>query len=86
MGQIAGNTTNDLTLQQRLALRIEQLNVLSQVYGLLHAEVAQTHSLIAALHLQLGDTAAAIREQRCAVIVSERSLGTDHSVTASHYV
>jgi tetratricopeptide (TPR) repeat protein len=60
----------------------EALRLLRAALGPEHAEVAQLHARIAALHETLGERAAAEREYREALRIAEGALGADHARTA----
>ncbi|XP_060521182.1 clustered mitochondria protein homolog [Cylas formicarius] len=63
----------------------EALNLLNNVYGAMHPEIAQCLRMIARLNYILGDHAEAMAYQQKAVLMSERVNGIDHPYTITEY-
>ncbi len=64
----------------------EALNLLNNVYGAMHPEIAQCLRMLARLNYILGDHAEALSFQQKAVLMSERVNGVDHPYTITEYV
>lgn len=64
----------------------EALNLLNQVYGPLHPDIASCNRLLAHLSYVLGEYQAAIMYQYRATMISERVHGIDSSNIISEYV
>lgn len=64
----------------------EALNLLNNVYGAMHPEIAQCLRMIARLNYITGDYAEAMAYQQKAVLMSERVNGIDHPYTITEYV
>lgn len=64
----------------------EALNLLNNVYGAMHPEIAQCLRLLARLAYILGDHQEALANQHKAVLMSERCNGVDHPQTILEYV
>lgn len=64
----------------------EALNLLNNVYGAMHPEIAQCLRMIARLNYIMGDHAEAMAYQQKAVLMSERVNGIDHPYTITEYV
>ncbi len=64
----------------------EALNLLNNVYGAMHPEIAQCLRMLARLNYILGDHAEALSFQQKAVLMSERVNGIDHPYTITEYV
>jgi protein TIF31 len=67
-------------------LLIESLTLHEQIYGVLHPEVARVYHTLSNLLFNLDDKAAALELAHKAVIVSERTLGVDHTETVLAYL
>ncbi|GLV34583.1 clueless [Carabus blaptoides fortunei] len=63
----------------------EALNLLNNVYGAMHPEIAQCLRMIARLNYIMGDHAEAMAYQQKAVLMSERVNGIDHPYTVTEY-
>ncbi|XP_013383660.1 clustered mitochondria protein homolog isoform X4 [Lingula anatina] len=63
----------------------EALNLLTNVYGALHPEIAACMRLLARLNYIMGDYGEALNFQQKAVIMTERVLGVDHPNTITEY-
>ncbi|XP_019868001.2 clustered mitochondria protein homolog isoform X1 [Aethina tumida] len=63
----------------------EALNLLNNVYGAMHPEIAQCLRMIARLNYIMGDHAEAMAYQQKAVLMSERVNGIDHPYTITEY-
>jgi protein TIF31 len=75
---------NQKELGQELLL--ESLSLHEQIYGILHPEVARVYHQLAMLYYQLDEKNAAVELAHKAVIISERTLGTDSSETILNYL
>lgn len=64
----------------------EALNLLNNVYGAMHPEIAQCLRMIARLNYIMGEHAEAMAYQQKAVLMSERVNGIDHPYTITEYV
>lgn len=64
----------------------EALNLLNNVYGAMHPEIAQCLRMIARLNYIMGEHAEAMAFQQKAVLMSERVNGVDHPYTITEYV
>ncbi len=64
----------------------EALNLLNNVYGAMHPEIAQCLRMLARLNYIMGDHAEALSFQQKAVLMSERVNGIDHPYTVTEYV
>ena len=64
----------------------EALNLLNNVYGAMHPEIAQCLRMLARLNYIMGDYAEAISFQQKAVLMSEKVNGIDHPYTITEYV
>ena len=64
----------------------EALNLLNNVYGVMHPEIAQCLRMLARLNYILGDYGEAMSFQQKAVLMSERVNGIDHPYTVTEYV
>ena len=64
----------------------EALNLLNNVYGAMHPEIAQCLRMLARLNYIMGDHAEAMSYQQKAVLMSERVNGIDHPYTITEYV
>lgn len=64
----------------------EALNLLNNVYGAMHPEIAQCLRMLARLSYIMGDHAEALAYQQKAVLMSERVNGIDHPYTITEYV
>lgn len=64
----------------------EALNLLNNVYGAMHPEIAQCLRMIARLNYVMGEHAEAMAYQQKAVLMSERVNGIDHPYTITEYV
>jgi len=63
----------------------EALNLLNNVYGAMHPEIAQCLRMLARLNYIMGDHAEAMSCQQKAVLMSERVNGIDHPYTITEY-
>ncbi|KAF7271074.1 hypothetical protein GWI33_016034 [Rhynchophorus ferrugineus] len=63
----------------------EALNLLNNVYGAMHPEIAQCLRMIARLNYILGEYGEAMAYQQKAVLMSERVNGIDHPYTITEY-
>lgn len=63
----------------------EALNLLNNVYGAMHPEIAQCLRMIARLNYIMGEYAEAMAYQQKAVLMSERVNGIDHPYTITEY-
>uniref|UniRef100_A0A0K2T2F5 Clustered mitochondria protein homolog n=1 Tax=Lepeophtheirus salmonis TaxID=72036 RepID=A0A0K2T2F5_LEPSM len=63
----------------------EALNLLNNVYGAMHPEIAQCLRMIARLNYIMGEHAEAMSYQQKAVLMSERVNGIDHPYTITEY-
>lgn len=73
-------------LKDGYELITEALNLLNNVYGAMHPEIAQCLRMIARLNYIMGDHAEAMAYQQKAVLMSERVNGIDHPYTITEYV
>lgn len=64
----------------------EALNLLNNVYGAMHPEIAQCLRMLARLNYIMGDYSEAISFQQKAVLMSEKVNGIDHPYTITEYV
>lgn len=64
----------------------EALNLLNNVYGAMHPEIAQCLRMIARLNYIMGEHGEAMAYQQKAVLMSERVNGIDHPYTVTEYV
>lgn len=64
----------------------EALNLLNNVYGAMHPEIAQCLRMLARLNYIMGDHAEATSFQQKAVLMSEKVNGIDHPYTITEYV
>lgn len=64
----------------------EALNLLNNVYGAMHPEIAQCLRMIARLNYIMGEHSEAMAYQQKAVLMSERVNGIDHPYTITEYV
>ena len=64
----------------------EALNLLNNVYGAMHPEIAQCLRMLARLNYIMGDHGEALATQQKAVLMSERVNGIDHPYTITEYV
>lgn len=72
-------------LREGYELVSEALNLMNNVYGALHPEVAQCLRLLARLCYVMGDHLEAMAYQQKAVLMSERVNGIDHPYTVTEY-
>ncbi len=70
----------------RYELISEALNLLNNVYGAMHPEIAACCRLLARLNYIMGDYCEAMSYAQRAVLMSERVLGIDHPSTITEYV
>lgn len=63
----------------------EALNLLNNVYGAMHPEIAQCLRMLARLNYIMGEHAEALAYQQKAVLMSERVNGIDHPYTITEY-
>merc|ERR1711992_516923 len=63
----------------------EALNLLNNVYGAMHPEIAQCLRMLARLNYIMGDHVEAMAYQQKAVLMSERVNGIDHPYTITEY-
>lgn len=73
-------------LKEGYELISEALNLLNNVYGAMHPEIAQCLRMLARLSYIMGDHAEALAYQQKAVLMSERVNGIDHPYTITEYV
>lgn len=64
----------------------EALNLLNNVYGAMHGEIAQCLRMVARLCYVTGEHRDAMAYQQKAVFMSERVNGIDHPYTITEYV
>lgn len=64
---------------------VEALNLLNNVYGALHPEIAQCLRMLARLNYIMGDYPEAMSYEQKAVLMSERVNGIDHPYTITEY-
>lgn len=64
----------------------EALNLLNNVYGAMHPEIAQCLRMVARLCYVTGEHREAMAYQQKAVLMSERVNGIDHPYTITEYV
>lgn len=64
----------------------ESLNLMNNVYGAVHSDMAQCMRLLARLSYILGDPAEALSQQHKATLMSERCNGLDDASTVVEYV
>ncbi|KYM95660.1 PREDICTED: clustered mitochondria protein homolog [Cyphomyrmex costatus] len=64
----------------------EALNLLNNVYGAMHPEIAQCLRMLARLNYIMGNHAEALDTQQKAVLMSERVNGIDHPYTITEYI
>lgn len=67
-------------------LVLESLNLMNNVYGAVHSDMAQCMRLLARLSYILGDPAEALSQQHKATLMSERCNGLDSANTVVEYV
>ncbi|XP_014288289.1 clustered mitochondria protein homolog isoform X1 [Halyomorpha halys] len=72
-------------LKEGYELINEALNLLNNVYGAMHPEIAQCLRMLARLNYIMGDHAEAMGIQQKAVLMSERVNGIDHPYTITEY-
>lgn len=72
-------------LREGYELVSEALNLMNNVYGAMHPEIAQCLRLLARLNYIMGDYAEAMAYQQKAVLMSERVNGIDHPHTMTEY-
>ena len=63
----------------------ESLNLLNNVYGAMHPEIAQCLRMLARLNYIMGEHGEAMAFQQKAVLMSERVNGIDHPYTITEY-
>ncbi len=73
-------------LREGYELISEALNLLNNVYGAMHPEIAACCRLLARLNYIMGDYGEAMAYEQRAVLMSERVLGIDHPNTITEYV
>ncbi|GAB6026480.1 hypothetical protein CHUAL_012906 [Chamberlinius hualienensis] len=73
-------------LREGYELISEALNLLNNVYGAMHPEIAQCLRMLARLNYIMGDHAEAMMYQQKAVLMSERVNGIDHPYTITEYI
>lgn len=73
-------------LKEGYELISEALNLLNNVYGAMHPEIAQCLRMIARLNYIMGEHTEAMAYQQKAVLMSERVNGIDHPYTITEYV
>ncbi|KAM4808065.1 clustered mitochondria protein homolog [Rhinophrynus dorsalis] len=74
------------SLNEGVALLNEALVQYNSVYGAVHSEIAACLRLLARVKFILGDLAEALDNQQKVVIMTERTLGYDHTSTIQDYV
>lgn len=72
-------------LREGYDLISEALNLLNNVYGAMHPDIAACLRLLARLNYIMGEYAEALSYQQRAVLMSERVLGIDHPNTITEY-
>ncbi|XP_029826226.2 clustered mitochondria protein homolog [Ixodes scapularis] len=72
-------------LREGYELISEALNLMNNVYGAMHPEIAQCLRLLARLNYVMGDYVEAMAYQQKAVLMSERVNGIDHPYTITEY-
>merc|ERR1712240_415202 len=72
-------------LKEGYELISEALNLLNNVYGAMHPEIAQCLRMLARLNYIMGDHVEAMSCQQKAVLMSERVNGIDHPYTITEY-
>lgn len=72
-------------LKDGYELITEALNLLNNVYGAMHPEIAQCLRMIARLNYIMGEHTEAMAYQQKAVLMSERVNGIDHPYTITEY-
>ncbi|KAL1132056.1 hypothetical protein AAG570_010014, partial [Ranatra chinensis] len=72
-------------LKEGYELISEALNLLNNVYGAMHPEIAQCLRMLARLNYIMGEHAEAMAFQQKAVLMSERVNGIDHPYTITEY-
>ncbi|BFZ18938.1 hypothetical protein BsWGS_21978 [Bradybaena similaris] len=72
-------------LREGYELISEALNLLNNVYGAMHPEIAACFRLLARLNYIMGEFGEAMSYQQRAVLMSERVLGIDHPNTITEY-
>lgn len=72
-------------LKEGYELISEALNLLNNVYGAMHPEIAACLRLLARLNYIMGDYGEALCFQQKAVLMTERVLGLDHPHTITEY-
>ncbi|XP_054167940.1 clustered mitochondria protein homolog [Oppia nitens] len=72
-------------LKEGYELISEALNLLNNVYGAMHPEIAQCLRMLARLNYIMGDHVEAISFQQKAVLMSEKVNGIDHPYTITEY-
>ena len=82
--QIYANEMISTYLRFRLQIS-ESLNLLNNVYGAMHPEIAQCLRMLARLNYIMGEHAEAMAFQQKAVLMSERVNGIDHPYTITEY-
>ncbi|VDD87948.1 unnamed protein product [Enterobius vermicularis] len=73
-------------LRAGFELAVEALNLMNNVYGAMHPDMAQCMRLLARLSYILGDPAEALSQQHKATLMSERCNGLDNAGTIVEYV
>lgn len=73
-------------LREGYELISEAFNLLNNVYGAMHPEIAQCLRLLARLNYIMGDHSEAMACQQKAVLMSEKVNGIDHPYTITEYV
>ena len=73
-------------LKEGYELINEALNLLNNVYGAMHPEIAQCLRMLARLNYIMGDYLEAMSFQQKAVLMSEKVNGIDHPYTITEYV
>ncbi|VDN06962.1 unnamed protein product [Thelazia callipaeda] len=73
-------------LRAGLDLVLESLNLMNNVYGAMHSDMAQCMRLLARLSYILGDPAEALSQQHKATLMSERCNGLDDANTIMEYL
>jgi protein TIF31 len=73
-------------LKEGYELISEALNLLNNVYGAMHPEIAQCLRMLARLNYIMGEHVEALSYQQKAVFMTERVNGVDHPYTITEYV
>ncbi|VDK46366.1 unnamed protein product, partial [Gongylonema pulchrum] len=72
-------------LRSAFDLVLESLNIMNNVYGAMHGDMAECMRLLARLSYILGDPSEALSQQHKATLMSERCIGLDGANTVAEY-